>query len=149
MLMLLIAIAGTICAVGGSFFAAQIAIGFGRIMRGKIFSQVEHFSLAEFDTFSTASLITRTTNDTAQVQQFLIMGWGNLFPILRWQPSWAPSPESSAIRPRRRDDVSDAKRTSGDQTDRESPRPASPRPAQTGQRPGKRQGGKRRGRKQR
>ena len=83
------------------------------------------------------------------VQQFLIMGWGNLFPILRWQPSWAPSPESSAIRPRRRDDVSDAKRTSGDETDRESPRPASPRPAQSGQRPGKRQGGKRRGRKQR
>jgi YidC/Oxa1 family membrane protein insertase len=83
------------------------------------------------------------------VQQFLIMGWGNLFPIIGWQPAWAPSPEPSATRPRRRDDAPDAKRAGGDETDREAPRPTSPRPAQPGQRPGKRQGGKRRGRKQR
>jgi ATP-binding cassette, subfamily B, multidrug efflux pump len=72
-LMLLITIGGTICAIVGSFFASRVAIGFGRIIRGKIFSHVENFSLHEFDTFSTASLITRTTNDTTQVQQVLIM----------------------------------------------------------------------------
>ncbi len=40
------------------------------------------------------------------VQQFLIMGWGNLFPLFGWQPSWAPSPEGGAAatsRPRRPD----------------------------------------------
>jgi YidC/Oxa1 family membrane protein insertase len=41
------------------------------------------------------------------VQQFLIMGWGNLFPIFGWQPGWAPSPEEGitpAARPKRTDD---------------------------------------------
>ena len=72
-LMLLIAIAGTACAVAASFFSAKVAVGFGRIIRAKIFTHVENFSLHEFDTFSTASLITRTTNDTTQVQQVLTM----------------------------------------------------------------------------
>ncbi len=72
-LMLLIAVGGTLCAIAGSFFSSKIAIGFGQIMRRKIFSQVENFSLHEFDTFSTASLITRTTNDTTQVQQVVTM----------------------------------------------------------------------------
>jgi ATP-binding cassette, subfamily B, multidrug efflux pump len=71
--MLLVAIAGTICAVTASFFSARIAVGFGRIIRGRIFEHVENFSLHEFDTFSTASLITRTTNDTTQIQQVLTM----------------------------------------------------------------------------
>ncbi len=81
------------------------------------------------------------------VQQFLIMGWGNLFPILGWQPAWAPSPDSSAIRPRRRDDAPDAKRAGEEPSEREAPRPASPRPTSSGQRPVRRSGGKRRGRK--
>ncbi|HET7685675.1 MAG TPA: YidC/Oxa1 family membrane protein insertase [Candidatus Limnocylindria bacterium] len=80
------------------------------------------------------------------VQQFLIMGWGNLFPIFGWQPSWAP-PSEPATPPRRRDDATDAKRAGGDGTDREAPRPTTPRPTQPGQRPARRQGGKRRGRK--
>lgn len=71
--MLVIAIAATACAVAGTFFSAHISIGFGRIVREKIFTQVENFSLHEFDTFSTASLITRTTNDTTQIQQVLTM----------------------------------------------------------------------------
>jgi len=71
--MLLITIGGMICAIAGSFFSFRIAIGFGRILRGKIFTHVENFSLHEFDTFSTASLITRTTNDTTQVQQVITM----------------------------------------------------------------------------
>ena len=72
-LMLLVAVAATACAVAGSYFSSRIATGFGRIIRGRIFSRVEHFSVHQFEHFSTASLITRTTNDTTQVQQVLIM----------------------------------------------------------------------------
>jgi ATP-binding cassette, subfamily B, multidrug efflux pump len=71
--MLLVAIGGTMCAIVASFFSARVAIGFGRLIRGKLFKHVENFSLHEFDTFGTASLITRTTNDTTQVQQVVII----------------------------------------------------------------------------
>lgn len=74
--MLLVTIAGTICAIIGRLLAARISIGFGRIIRAKIFSHVQTFSLEAFDTFSTASLITRTTNDTTQVQQVVTMALG-------------------------------------------------------------------------
>lgn len=72
-LMLLVTIAGTICAVIASYFSAKIAVGFGRLIRARIFTHVENFSLHEFDKVGTASLITRTTNDTTQVQQVLII----------------------------------------------------------------------------
>ena len=72
-LMLLVSIGGVICAVIGTFYSSRVATGFGKIIRGKIFTRVTQFSLHEFDTVSTASLITRTTNDTTQVQQVLIM----------------------------------------------------------------------------
>lgn len=72
-LMALVAVGGTICAVIGIFFSSQVATGFGKIVRFKLFSHVQRFSLHEFDTVSTASLITRTTNDTTQVQQVLII----------------------------------------------------------------------------
>ena len=72
-LMLGISLGGVICAVIASFFAARVAVGFGRLIRGKLFRRVESFSLHEFDTVSTASLITRTTNDTNQVQQVLVI----------------------------------------------------------------------------
>jgi ATP-binding cassette subfamily B protein len=71
--MLLIAVAGTSCAIGAAFFSARTATGFGRIVREQLFTHVERFSLHEFDTFSTASLITRTTNDPTQIQQVLTM----------------------------------------------------------------------------
>jgi ATP-binding cassette subfamily B protein len=71
--MLVIALVATGCAAAGSYFAARVAAGFGRIIRSRIFGRVEHFSLHQFSRFSTASLITRTTNDTTQVQQVLIM----------------------------------------------------------------------------
>ncbi len=67
--MVLITAGGAACAIAGSYFAAHAAIGFGKLIREKIFDRVEQFSLHEFDVFSTASLITRTTNDTTQVQQ--------------------------------------------------------------------------------
>jgi ATP-binding cassette subfamily B protein len=71
--MLLIAVGATACAIAGSYFAARVATGFGRAIRGQIFSRVAHFSIHQFAGFSTASLITRTTNDTTQVQGVLIM----------------------------------------------------------------------------
>ncbi|HEX6109211.1 MAG TPA: ABC transporter ATP-binding protein [Ktedonobacteraceae bacterium] len=72
-IMLLVTIVGTICAVVASFYSARVAIGFGRMIRGKLFTHVGRFSLHEFDTVSTASLITRTTNDTNQVQMVLVI----------------------------------------------------------------------------
>ena len=71
--MLAVALLGTACAVGSSYFSAMAATGFGRDVRASIFSRVARFSVHQFDQFSTASLITRTTNDTTQVQQVLIM----------------------------------------------------------------------------
>jgi ATP-binding cassette subfamily B protein len=71
--MLLITLGGVVCAIIASFFSSRIAVGFGRIVRGKLFSHVETFSLHEFDSVSTASLITRTTNDTMQVQRVLVI----------------------------------------------------------------------------
>src|SRR6185369_3245200 len=70
---LLISLATTACAIAGSFYAAKAATGFGRILRGTIFARVEHFSIHQFEGFGAASLVTRTTNDTTQVQQMLIM----------------------------------------------------------------------------
>jgi ATP-binding cassette, subfamily B, multidrug efflux pump len=72
-IMLLVTIAGTLAAIVGVFFSSQVATGFGKIIRAKIFARVTQFSLHEFDILSTSSLITRTTNDTTQVQQVMIM----------------------------------------------------------------------------
>ncbi len=72
-LMLLTSIVATFCAIGGSYFSSKVATGFGRILRGAIFARAEHFSIHQFDRFSAASLVTRTTNDTTQVQQMVIM----------------------------------------------------------------------------
>ncbi len=72
-LMLLITLGGVVCAIIGAYFAARVAVGFGRIIRRELFTHVEKFSLHEFDTVSTASLITRTTNDTNQVQMVTVI----------------------------------------------------------------------------
>jgi len=72
-LMLLVAMAGAICTILVIFLAARVGTAFAREMRESVFRKVESFSLQEFNHFSTASLITRTTNDIQQVQQVLIM----------------------------------------------------------------------------
>ena len=72
-IMVFVAIAGTLCAVIGIFFSSQVATGMCKTIRSRIFNKVQLFSLHEFDTVSTASLITRTTNDTAQIQQVMVM----------------------------------------------------------------------------
>jgi len=72
--MLMVALASSICSIIGSYLSAIIGMGFGQDTRNKVFSHVESYSLQEFDKISTASLITRTTNDITQVQTLLVMG---------------------------------------------------------------------------
>ncbi len=71
--MLLVAAGGVVCAVVASWLSARVGMGFGRDLRRKVFAHVERFSLHEFDTIGTPSLITRTTNDITQVQMFTMM----------------------------------------------------------------------------
>jgi len=71
--MLIFAFLGTVCSITVGFLSARIAAGFGRDTRKRLFGRVEQFSNMEFDRFTTASLITRTTNDTEQIQIFLVM----------------------------------------------------------------------------
>lgn len=61
------------CSVAVSLIAARVAAGVCQTLRLKIFEKVETFSNAEFDKFSTSSLITRTTNDITQVQTLIVM----------------------------------------------------------------------------
>lgn len=72
--MLLVTLAGVLAAVGVGFFSARIGAAISRDLRHDIFQKVESFSSGEFDKFSTASLITRTTNDVQQVQMLITMG---------------------------------------------------------------------------
>jgi ATP-binding cassette, subfamily B, multidrug efflux pump len=72
-LMLLTSIVATVCAIAGSYYSSMVATGFGRILRRTIFARVERFSIHQFERFGSASLVTRTTNDTTQVQQMLLM----------------------------------------------------------------------------
>ena len=55
------------------FFASRVGAGIGRTLREKVFKQVVGFSNAEMDKFSTASLITRSTNDIQQIQLLIVM----------------------------------------------------------------------------
>ncbi len=73
LLMLGVALLGTVCTIIVSYLAAKVAAGFARDVRLGIFSKVEGFSLAEYDQFSTASLITRSTNDIQQIQMVIVM----------------------------------------------------------------------------
>ncbi len=73
LLMLLIALFGGACMVGVGYLASRVATGFAMQLRDRVFTKVESFSLIEFNTFSTASLITRCTNDIQQIQTVLGM----------------------------------------------------------------------------
>ena len=72
--MLGIALLGVLAAVFVGFFASRISSGVAKQMRSDVFRKVESFSNTEFDKFSTASLITRTTNDVTQVQMLISIG---------------------------------------------------------------------------
>ena len=71
--MLLIALLSGICTITVGLLAARTAAGFARDLRKNVFQRVESFSNTEFDKFSTASLITRSTNDITQIQMVIVM----------------------------------------------------------------------------
>jgi ATP-binding cassette subfamily B multidrug efflux pump len=72
-LMLLISLLGGACTISVGFLASRTAAGAARDIRKAAFEKVESFSSTEFDKFSTASLITRSTNDITQVQMVIFM----------------------------------------------------------------------------
>ncbi len=72
-LMLLVAGGGTLCSIVASFLSSKSSVGLGTILRNEIFRKVESFSLHEFDSLGTATLITRSTNDVNQIQQVTML----------------------------------------------------------------------------
>ena len=72
-MMLLISLLSGACTIVTGFLAARTAAGAARNIRKDLFTKVENFSSVEFDKFSTASLITRSTNDVTQVQMVIFM----------------------------------------------------------------------------
>lgn len=73
LLMILVTLLGSVCSIAVGFIAAKIAAGLGRNLRKKVFTKIGEFSNTEFDKFSTASLITRSTNDITQIQTLMVM----------------------------------------------------------------------------
>jgi ATP-binding cassette subfamily B protein len=71
--MLLISLLSAACTVTVGYLAARTAAGLARDLRRSVFRKVESFSSTEFDQFSTASLITRSTNDITQIQMVVIL----------------------------------------------------------------------------
>ena len=72
--MLLCAIGSMICSIITSFFVVSIAADFSARLRESLYTKVQGFSMSEINKFSTASLITRSTNDVQQVQMLITMG---------------------------------------------------------------------------
>ncbi len=73
LLMILVALLGGVFMVCVSYVATRIATSYTKRIREAVFTKVERFSLVEFNSFSSASLITRSTNDVQQIQQVLVM----------------------------------------------------------------------------
>ncbi|MFZ2125669.1 MAG: ABC transporter ATP-binding protein [Candidatus Saccharimonadales bacterium] len=71
--MLFITLLGGMSAAATGFLASKISAGYVRRLREAIFTKVEHFSLAEFNNYSSSSLITRATNDMQQIQGVIAM----------------------------------------------------------------------------
>jgi ATP-binding cassette subfamily B multidrug efflux pump len=72
-LMLLVTLLSGTCTILVGYLSARTAAGLARDLRRNVFNRVESFSATEFDKFSTASLITRSTNDITQIQMVVIM----------------------------------------------------------------------------
>ena len=71
--MIAVTAVGGVCSAAAGFLASRIATGMARQLREKVFARIEKFSLADFNKFSTASLITRSTNDIQQIQMSTTM----------------------------------------------------------------------------
>jgi len=72
-IMLLLTLLSAVATVIVGYLSARTAAGLARDVRRKVFEKVESFSNAEFEKFSTASLITRSTNDITQIQMVTVM----------------------------------------------------------------------------
>ncbi|MBN2557945.1 MAG: ABC transporter ATP-binding protein [Clostridia bacterium] len=72
-MMLLVALAAGVFTITASYMTAKTAVAFGKVLRNKVFSRVESYSLQEFNKIGTASLITRTTNDINQMQNVVLI----------------------------------------------------------------------------
>lgn len=72
--MLACALGSVVMAVVVGFFASKVAAGFSQRMRSMLFRKVSDFSMEEINGFSTPSLITRSTNDVAQIQMIIALG---------------------------------------------------------------------------
>jgi ATP-binding cassette subfamily B protein len=72
--MIICAVSSLICTVIVGYLTSLLSARFSRSIRRKIFEKVESFGIAEIKKFSTASLITRTTNDVSQIEMLLAMG---------------------------------------------------------------------------
>lgn len=84
MMMLVVTLIGGLCAIVVGFIAARVSTGYVRKLREVTFTKVERFSLNEFNSFSSASLATRVTNDMQQIQNVsaMIMRMAFLAPIM-------------------------------------------------------------------
>ena len=71
--MLMITLFGGLCTIAVGFIASKISSGYVRKLRQAIFIQIERFSLNEFNSFSSSSLVTRSTNDIQQIQTVMAM----------------------------------------------------------------------------
>jgi len=71
--MILVTAAGGLCSIVIGFLVSRIATGMAQKLRTELFERVESFALADFNKFSTASLITRSTNDIQQIQMTSIL----------------------------------------------------------------------------
>ena len=78
-LMLLLTLLSAVATIMVGFLGSRTAAGLARDLRHDVFCRVEGFSFVEFDAFSTASLITRSTNDITQIQMVTIMGLRMVF----------------------------------------------------------------------
>lgn len=78
-LMILLTLISVTATILVGFLGARTAAGLARDLRGDVFRKVENFSFSELDHFSTASLITRSTNDITQIQMVVIMGLRMIF----------------------------------------------------------------------
>ena len=82
--MILVTATGGLCSIIIGFLASRIATGMAQKLRTELFERVESFALADFNKFSTASLITRSTNDIQQIQMtsILLLRMALLAPIM-------------------------------------------------------------------
>lgn len=73
LLMLGVSLFNIASAIASRYYSARVGLGYGRILRNKVFSHIQKFSLEEYNQFGAASLITRVTNDITQVEMVVLM----------------------------------------------------------------------------